>query len=153
MSPEVTLTDLPVRHYVAIRSWVKMQEVPSQLPPLISEILGWLDNKNLEQTSPVFFRYLEMSGEMLLVDVGVCVDKEQKVEGRILADQFPSGKYACTTYYGPYDRLNTIHRAMENWGKENNVDLRGRRTEFYPTDPKVEPDPKRWRTDIEVELL
>ena len=48
--------------YVAIRKQVAMQDIPTELPPLIGEVFGWLEKKGTAPAGAPFFRYFSVGG-------------------------------------------------------------------------------------------
>jgi len=142
------IEERPEQPYVAISARLKMENIASVLPPLIPEILEWVQKHGIEQTGPVFFNYLEMADGMMTSEVGVPVKTPQISDGRVQAGIFPSGKYAVYTHMGNYRELPNAHMKLRAWAKENEVKLSSPCVEFYPTDPATEPDQKKWQTDI-----
>ena len=145
--------------YVAIRKTVAMREIAKDLPPLIPEILSWVDNKQLTQTGPVFFRYLSRDENgIMIAEVGVPVSKPAKGDEDVLSSSFPAGKYLTATHTGPYLELPKSHSSMDGFAKTNGLKegtikdekgaLVGTRAEFYVTHPDEIPDPREWVTDL-----
>lgn len=150
------------QYYIAIRTEVKMPDIPTVLPPLIPEVFQWIEKNNLVQTGPCFFRYLAYhSNDQLLVDVGAPVKTQAAGDGRIIAGSFPAAAYVTVKYTGDYKELCYVHMKLESWMKEKGIkegaqEIDGRkygaRTEFYITDPAEEPDPAKWQTDVSILL-
>ena len=55
---------------------------------------------------------------------------------------------ATTVHMGPYDRLPDAHDALHVWLRENARDSAGPQWEVYWTDPGLEPDPSKWKTEL-----
>ena len=117
--------------------------------------------KRIEPSGPAIIRYLttDMSGE-LDIDVGFTVARAVQGDDRITADFLPAGKYATLIYTGPY-RGKGIFKAtvaLLEWAKENKVkwDISRRRgvewwngrAEFYFSDPAIEKDPSKFKTEL-----
>lgn len=148
MNTEPRIESRAEQLYVAIRARLKMEEIPTILPPLIPELLEWVTKHGAIQTGPVFFNYLEMTDGMMTAEVGVPVKSSQTGDDRVHAGSLPAGKYAVYTHLGNYRELPEAHMNLELWAKENGIKLSSPCIESYPTDPEQEPDPKKWRTDI-----
>jgi len=158
------LSDLKIEYrdelpYVAIRRTVHMQEIAKDLPPLIPEILSWVDRKKLTQTGPVFFRYLSRDENGVMeAEVGVPISRPAKGDDQVLSGTFPPGNYLAATHTGPYMELRKSHSAMDAYARNNglkeggakgeNGSFVGTRAEFYVTHPDEVPDPKNWVTDL-----
>lgn len=122
---------------------MKRNEIPEKLPPLIPELFNWLNLKKIKSAGAPFFRYLNMD-----VEVDIPVHLHISGDNRIQPGSFPEGRYVEVTYTGPYGNLPQVHSELEKWKEKNNVRVKGGGTEFYPTDPAVEPDPEKWQTII-----
>ncbi|HUE99959.1 MAG TPA: GyrI-like domain-containing protein [Anaerolineales bacterium] len=148
------------QHYVAIRMAVPIP-FGKYLQPAWDEVYDWLQCKDIKPSGPALIRYLttDMSKE-LDIDVGFTVDKAVKGDDRIAAAFLPAGRYATLLYTGPY-RGKGIFKAtvaLLTWAKENKVKWNvtkkkgvewwNGRTEFYFSDPAVDKDPSRFKTEL-----
>jgi effector-binding domain-containing protein len=147
--------------YVAIRSKVTMNEIPKLLPPQIHEVFDWLNKHHIKPFGPPFFHYRSMGKDgQLIVEVGVAVQNPVSDDERVKAGAFVKGNYVVATHTGPYNGLYGAHMQIEEWIKNKGVvekaiktkegPVWGSRTEFYPTDPVIEPNPAKWVTEIAV---
>ena len=148
------------QYYAAIRMAVPIP-FGKYLQPAWSEVRDWLHKKGITQSGPAIIRYLstDMSKE-LDIDVGFTVDKAVKGDDRITSDFLPAGRYATLLYTGPYKGIGVYKAnvAMDEWAKENKikwiitkkkgVEWWDGRTEFYLSDPDVEKDPKKYKTEL-----
>lgn len=159
MLSEPTIEYREAQPYASIRKRVAMQDIPKDLPPLIFEVLRWVDSKKLKQAGPAFFRYLSMEkGNMMETEVGIPLSELPQGDGRVQPGSFPSGKYLTARHTGPYQDLPKSHMAMDSYAKEHDLEegritgdrgqTWGTRAEFYVTDPSVEKDPSKWETDL-----
>jgi effector-binding domain-containing protein len=140
------------QYYVAITSTVRQEEIPNLLPPLIPEIFKWLKMKKFKPAGAPFFKYSEMEGEKMKVEVGIVVDKPVKGNELVHPGVFPSGTYIEVTYKGPYSNLPIVHSELYKWKEKNKIRTTGGVTEFYPTDPASEPNAEKWITIISIRL-
>lgn len=58
------------------------------------------------------------------------------------------GKALHIAYYGPYEKTEAAHNAMNEYMTEKGLNLNGEVIEEYVTDPSTEPDPNKWLTNI-----
>lgn len=145
--------------YAAIRACVAGDDIPALLPPLVPEVIAWLSMNHITPAGPPFFRYLSMDADRrFLVDVGMPVQQAIAADGRIVAGAFPAGSYASVTHTGDFRHLREAHMLLEDWmdkaglndkteSPAGSITWKGR-TEFYLSDPKLEPNPEVWRTEI-----
>lgn len=159
------VTEPKIKHrnkqkYVAIRLAVPIP-FGKYLQPAWSEVQAWLRSKGVENSGPTIIRYLttDMSNK-LDIDVGFAVEKALKGDDRIIADVIPAGTYATLLYTGPY-RGNGVYKAnvaLVEWAKKNKVKWSVQkkkgvewwdgRIEWYLSDPAIEKDPKKYKTEL-----
>jgi len=147
------------QYYVAIRMAVPIP-FGKYLQPAWSEVHHWLEKKGIP-SGPAIIRYLttDMSKE-LDIDVGFTVDKAIKGDARITADFLPAGSYATLLYTGPYKGkgIYKANVAIIEWAKENKIKWSvtkkkgvkwwDGRSELYFSDPAIEKDPKKFKTEL-----
>jgi effector-binding domain-containing protein len=148
--------------YAAIHKKVAMQQIPTELPPLIFEVLKWLEKNKLEEAGPAFFRYLSMDRGTMDVEVGVPLKQKPQGDGKVIGGSFPAGKYLTARHTGPYTELPKSHMSMDNYAKQHglnqgtikgeNGETWGTRAEFYITHPDEEKDQSKWITDLALYL-
>lgn len=148
------------QHYVAIRMAVPIP-FGKYLQPAWNEVFEWMMNNDIKPSGPALIRYLttDMAKE-LDIDVGFTVDKAIKGDERITGDFLPAGKYVTLLYTGPYKGKGIFKAtvALLEWAKENKlqwnitkrkgVEWWNGRTEFYFSDPAVEKDPTKFKTEL-----
>jgi effector-binding domain-containing protein len=160
MLSEPRLENRKARPYVAIRAAVPIP-FGKYLPPLWNEVQHWLKDRGITSTGPAIIRYLttDMS-KKLDIEVGFTVDQMVSGDDRITADVLPAGRYAVLLYTGPYKGKGVFKAtvALLDWAKEhhivwntsmqNDAEWWHGRTEFYLTDPELEPDTKKYQTEL-----
>ena len=148
------------QNYAAIRMAVPIP-FGKYLQPAWDEVYDWMMKKDIQPSGPALIRYLttDMSRE-LDIDVGFTIDKAVKGDQRITADFLPAGKFATLLYTGPYKGKGIFKAtvALLEWAKANNVrwdtsKKRGvewwnGRVEYYFSDPAVEKDPTKFKTEL-----
>jgi effector-binding domain-containing protein len=96
------------------------------------------------------------------VEAGIPVGAVPVPEGGIRVGVLPAGRYVTTTHTGHPDALFDTAGAVLAWAEERGLrwDLTesggvvrwGCRLESYLTDPRVEPDPAKWRIELAFRL-
>ena len=148
------------QRYVAIRTQVPIP-FGKYLGPLWDEVTRWLKNQGLVSTGPAIIRYLttDMS-KKLDIDVGFLIDQAVTGDDRITVDVLPAGQYATLLYTGPY-KGKGIYKAtvaILEWAKQNqivwdttvkeDVEWWAGRVEWYLSDPAIEADTHKYRTEL-----
>ena len=60
----------------------------------------------------------------------------------------PACRAVSTWHVGPYHTLSATYEKAEKWMAEQKLEKAGASWEIYWTDPGLEPDPAKWRTQI-----
>jgi effector-binding domain-containing protein len=150
----------PEQPFAAIRTQVAIP-FGQVLGPLWGEVAAWLESQGIAPSGAPFIRYLttDMSAK-LDIEVGFPVAAASTGNGRVVVGAFPAGRYAVLVYTGPYegDGLVKATAALLDWAKANHVTWRvshndgvewwDGRAEWYLTDPRGEPDPQKWQTEL-----
>lgn len=158
-----TIIDRAAQPYVAITSSVPMNQLGSNLPPLIGEVFGWLGARDIAPAGSPFWKYniIDMEGE-LEVEVGIPVASEVTGDDRVQGGVLPAGRYATLHHVGHPDELIDATAALLKWadGESLTWDVSdtpagerwAARLELYQTDPDEEPDMNKWETDLVFKL-
>jgi effector-binding domain-containing protein len=157
------IEDRKEQPFIAIGTRVNMKDIAVQLPPLIIEVVEWMNKFHIKQAGPPFFQYLSIDNNNdLIVNVGVPTHDWVEGDARLKSGKFPAGVYATLSHFGPYHQLKDAHMTLEEWVTQNGWDdtkkrtdnevAWGGRTEFYITDPQTEPDQEKWQTDVVFSL-
>jgi effector-binding domain-containing protein len=145
--------------YAAIRASAPMSELAAVMVPLGEEIFGWLGRRGLSPAGPLFWRYavIDMAHE-LVIDVGVPLGADAAGDDRVTTGVLPAGRYVTVVHRGHPDTLITATAGLLAWGDQQGVswdktDVDGAehwvcRLENYLSDPRDEPDPSTWRTEL-----
>lgn len=130
------------------------------LNPAWGKVKQWLARQGLTH-GPAIMRYLttDMSAK-LDIDVGFAIDQAIPGGDGVLTDMLPTGQYATLTYIGSYRGKGVYKANVEiiEWAKANGVvwdtsDKDGvewwkSRVEWYFNDPALDPDPKKYKTEL-----
>jgi effector-binding domain-containing protein len=101
-----------------------------------------------QMAGPPYARFLSPPGGTMDFEAGMPVVAAVPGEGEVESGELPAGEAAVTTHVGPFDTLRAGYEAIEGWMREHNRSGGGPPWEVYMTDPQLEPDPQKWRTDI-----
>jgi len=160
-TPEIfTRPDQP---FAAIRINLQRSDIPSQAPPLIGEVAGWLAAKGVAPVGAPFFSYLEMPEDgPMVMEVGFPTATLLAGDSRVRTDTIPAGRFATLIHTGPYDGLYEANVALGEWLGQQGIAHRmpddaagaydAALLEIYITDPATEPDPQKWETEVAFRL-
>jgi len=132
----------------SVRLTIKPTEVSKTLSGVLIEVMKYLGKAGVTPTGPPFSRYHRMGPDELDLEAGMPVSKPVPGEGRIKGSELPGGRIAVTWHVGNYDKLPETHALLEAWIKKQTLKSRGGAWEVYWTDPGLEPNPEKWKTQI-----
>jgi effector-binding domain-containing protein len=137
-------------HTASIRAKVKESEISQQLAILLPEVANYIAARRGKMIAPPFTRYHGFADGTIDLEAGIPVAEPIAIEGdtRVRASSLPKGRAATTWHVGPYHELTKTHARLEKWMKEQQLEVAGPQFEIYWTDPGIEPDPAKWRTQI-----
>ncbi|MGW0801933.1 GyrI-like domain-containing protein [Nonomuraea sp. NPDC002799] len=157
------IVDFPERPYIGVRATITMTSF-SVVADRIGELIGRLAQRGVTPAGAPFLRYdsINMTEDRLVVEAGVPVAAPVEGEADIYAATLPAGRYVTVSHHGHPDRLAEVVAALLTWAEEQGLtwDMTekdgtehwGCRLELYTTDPRVEPDPNNWDTDLQFRL-
>ncbi|HXT36332.1 MAG TPA: GyrI-like domain-containing protein [Chloroflexota bacterium] len=162
MISEPKLEDRAEQPYVGIRTQATMRELGTVIPQRLGEVFAWLGTQGVAPAGPPFIRYhvIDMAAK-LDIELGVPVAGAVPGDDRVSAGTLPAGRYA-TLIYQDAGRGIEANAALLEWGARQglawdswaaaNGEGFGARYESFLTDPQVEPDPKKWETEVAIRL-
>lgn len=159
-----SIVDRPKQPYLSIPTTVTMQTV-SEAADRLPGLMEWLAARSIEPVGAPFLKYdvIDMASQ-LQVRVGVPVPPGALSEAsdEVVAGALPAGRYATVVHTGPPSALLEVTRDLLDWGTDQGLrwdvtptdggDAWGARLEVFFTDPQVEPDPRRWQTEVLLRL-
>jgi len=81
-------------------------------------------------------------------DIGLAVEYTVPGKGRIRAEEIPAQKVVIADYFGPYDQIVNVYKALDKYVVQAKLEVAGNPWEIYVTDPMTEPDTSKWETQI-----
>lgn len=133
---------------VTMRATVAPKDISKTLATILPEVGQYLSKVSATMAGPPFTRYHVLGAEKLEIEAGMPVRTAVVGEGNVLACELPGGRTAITWHVGGYNELQKSHKRLEEWMKAEGLEARGGPWEIYWTDPGLEPDPAKWRTQI-----
>lgn len=134
-----TVVERPAQPYVAIRGAVTMTTI-GRVADRFDEVFGLLGRQGVEPAGPPFLRYRVIDMErQLVLEAGVPVASDVEVEGDVLLDELPAGRYAEVTHHGHPDGLVDATAALLAWAE----------TQGLIWDVRESPDGEVWGSRLE----
>ncbi len=163
MLSEPKIVDRPAQSYAAVRRKVGMNDLSSAAHAMSGEFFAWLGEHGIAPTGAPFFKYDSFNGEGEIdIEWGSPVGPGIAGDAIVRTGTLPAGRYASVMHTGPFSGLRDATAALLNWIDDNNLradeqQINGRsnfggRLELYHTDPRAEPDSRKWQTEIIIRL-
>lgn len=127
------------------------------------EVFGWLAERGIEPTGPVFFNYkvINMPGPMH-IEAGVPIAAPVEGDAAVSAAELPAGRYVTVRHHGHPASLEQATGELLAWAEEQGLEFdqwdapEGHswacRTEWYFSDPVEVPDLNDWDTELAFKL-
>ncbi|MBI3844688.1 MAG: GyrI-like domain-containing protein [Planctomycetes bacterium] len=152
MAPEkggdVTIDTVKAQPIASIRMTIDAKDVSKTLAIILPEVGTYVSSVGGAMAGPPFSRYHKIEGDKIDIEAGMPLKSPVASKGRVLASELPAGKVAMTWHIGPYTTLTQTYDKLKAWMKDHSMESAGGFWEFYWTDPGLEPDPAKWRTQI-----
>jgi effector-binding domain-containing protein len=144
----VVIETVRERPIASIRVTIPEDKVSSQLAVILPEVWAHLTQVGAEMDGPPLSRYHAHADGKIDLEAGIPLKQAIEPSGRILASSLPGGRVASTWHVGSYHELPRTYARLEAWIDEQGYTRRGAAWEIYWTDPGIEPDPAKWRTQV-----
>jgi effector-binding domain-containing protein len=148
----IELKEIKPQTIASIRLEAKVRQISTLFPKLLKEILVYLEESDIQLIGAplaLFYNWKKGKGE---IEVGVPVIKPITSNERIKASETPGGKVAHVLYIGKLRKIGPVYKMMKQWTEVNGYTLSNVWWENYLTDPQVEPDQNKWKTEINLLL-
>jgi len=156
-----TIIDRAAQPYIAIREKVTIP-FNDAVDRVFGELFAWLSTKGIAPAGPAFMKYDLIDMPRLEIEFGVPLKTAVAGEGKLVPGTLPAGRYAESTYWGHYSNLMDFNAVMIGWAKEKGIRWDSKvapegeqfacRMEIYVTDPREEPDPEKWETQLVIKV-
>ena len=148
MSGAVEIRTIEPQPAVVIRSRAMRENLGAEFGVVIPEVYNHVVSKGVTPTGMPFTRYFAFSDAGVEFESGVPVAGPVEEGARTKNIQLPGGRVAFIRHIGPYEKLESAYRRLEEWFAGSEYEPGGPPWEVYVTDPGAEPDSSKWITDI-----
>ncbi|MDJ0465164.1 GyrI-like domain-containing protein [Streptomyces sp. H27-C3] len=160
---EPTVVEWGEQPYAAIRGQLTM-ETFGLIADRMPELFAWVAAHGTEPVGGPFFRYNVLGADgQLELEASVPVSAAPEPEGDVLVGLLPAGRYVTVTHIGHPDQLIEATERLLTWAAERGLEWDLVRTAdgderwacrlaIFKTDPRVEPDPTKWESEVTLRL-
>lgn len=145
--PEFAVQQRKPLRTAAVRAKCAPDQVLQQVPILLPEVMAFLNRERITPVGPPYARSRSLGAEVEL-EAGIPVPAEIAGDGRVTPSSLPGGDVVSGVHVGPYRDLPRAREALDRWLAKEGLTPEGGPWEVYRTEPGLERDPSKWRTEI-----
>jgi effector-binding domain-containing protein len=135
-----------------VRVDVPLPELPDAIGRALREVHEQMVAAGVDLAGPPFTRYPSVEPPRITAECGFPVMRPAPAVGRVEPAQIPGGRVASMIHLGAYDTIDQTYDHLQRLLDAAALHAAGPMWEVYWTDPDMEPDISRWRTEIIVPL-
>jgi effector-binding domain-containing protein len=144
----IRVQDVDEQHVAVIRFKCKPADIGKQLGVALPELMMYLNAIGAKSHGAPYTRYYSFTPDSVDMEAGMPVAEPVVGKGRVKANKLPACRAAVAWHVGPYHTLSETHQKLDVWVAEQGLQADGPQWEVYWTDPGMEPDPTKWRTQV-----
>ena len=145
-TPQIVQTELVVA--AVLRMTVPRAEIKLVMGNGMKELLQTVNDQKVLMAGPIFSHHFTMDAARFDFEIGVPVKSAVRPAGRVRPGSLPAARVARTVYHGDYEGLGAAWGEFEQWLKANGHTPAPDLWEVYLAGPESNPDPSRWRTEL-----
>jgi effector-binding domain-containing protein len=112
--------------FAAIVLELAQNEIPSKAPPLIADVIAWMQAHGIATAGAPFFNYTHFRpGGRMVMQVGMPAASPVTGDAAVIGGVLPGGRYASVTHTGPYHELREANMALMDWARREGLELNG----------------------------
>lgn len=136
------------RPTAGIRDRVPMADLPQFFSRAFGETMGVIAAQGARPSGPPFGKYYGRPDALVDVEAGFPVSAPIRPVGDVVPGVLPGGRVVEAVHLGPFDTMGETYAQLERDMQAAELTPGDVMWESYLTDPGVEPDPSKWRTQI-----
>jgi effector-binding domain-containing protein len=151
MALECKLLEKSARPALVIRTRAPVFRLAKVFGEAYAALEKYLAELKEQPAEAPFTGYFNMNMFSLDMAIGFPVHRALPGNGKIVPFELPGGKAASCLYVGPYNKVSSAYKELDQWIRANGYKATGICYEFYLNDPTVTPQAEL-QTRIEFPL-
>jgi len=152
VADDIEIHELHPQETAVIRVNTSVAELPTAMGEALREVHEQMTAAGVDLAGPPFTRYPSLEPDTVTAECGFPVMRPAPAAGRVTSARLPGGLAASIIHLGPYETLDQTYDQLQRSLDGSGMHASGPMWEVYWTDPGMEPNPERWRTEIIVPL-
>ena len=149
--PQIVQTTTQLTAFIHLT--LSREEMPKVFGACVGELLAAIQAQAIAPAGPVFTHHLRGPTDTFDFELCVPVATPVAAAGRVQPGTWPAMRVARTIYHGPYEGLPEAWGDFMDWMETQGLQQAEDLWECYVTGPHSEPDPARWRTELNRPLV
>ena len=139
----------PEKTFIAKRGTISFDSLPAFFAESYGAIYGFIQRHGLHSKGMPCAIYYSIDEHKKETELAAAVPVEGGVSETAEFEKItiPSSRVATTTHYGSYENMHPAYRALEKYLYDHGL-KKELIVEEYFSDPKIEVDPAKWKTNI-----
>ncbi|MEA4926736.1 MAG: GyrI-like domain-containing protein [Syntrophomonadaceae bacterium] len=125
---------------LAVRTRTAVARLPQVLGQTYDAIYQYMQEIGERPIEAAYAAYHNMDMSDLEVEIGFVAAKPLPGRGKIIGSEIPGGKRASVMYKGPYNQMESVYQAFNDWMAANHHTPTGVVYELYYNDPSQVPE-------------
>ena len=152
VADDVEIHELHPQEAAIVRFDASFADLPAAIGRALREVHEAMTAAGVDLAGPPFARYPSVEPPRITAECGFPVMRPAPAIGRVGPTRLPGGRVASMIHLGSYDTIDETYDHLQRLLEASGLHAAGPMWEIYWTDPDMEPDPSRWRTEIIVPL-
>ncbi len=148
LPPNLNIIDVEPEMSLSILDSTIPAGVSDKLAELYRDIMIFATVNNMTQSGPPMAYYHSYGTDKIILEAAIPMEGNLKEDGRIFLKEKKAGKAISAIFYGNYENTASIHEKIEAYLEASKTKMSDAPYEIYITDPAIETDTSKWRTDI-----
>lgn len=157
------IIERPAQAYLGIPAELRLSEIANAADGKFTRLFASLAERRSLPSGAPFVRYQRIDmANTLDVEFGVPIAGQVQAAGDTCAGTLPAGSYAVSIHKGSHEGLMSANAALIDWAKQHDIELDSTptptgerfacRLETYLTDPRQDPNPANWQTELAIKV-
>ena len=135
MAFEIKILILEDQPTLVMKTVTPAKKLPEFFGKAFGGVMAYLAELGEQPVGMPFGAYFNLDMSALEMSAGFPVGKSLPGKGEIVHEVIPGGKFLSTVFEGPYNAMEPVYTALNEYAKQNGFELTGVAYEYYLNDP------------------